>query len=187
MAAERRRAAGLPPVLTAPRRLVGLAGLCGAIAYILASLRLPMGSMADPGAGVFPLAVGVAFALVSLGVVVEPPSQPADGGPTTGEPFAAGAMTVDGEPITQDAADEEDRRGPRRRVLLVALLIGYALTLEILGFFVGTLLFAVASIRLLGEASIVRTVLYAATMAAGSYVLFVTFLELPLPDGMWLP
>lgn len=54
-------------------RLAALAVLVAAGAYLAGALPLPRGVAARPGAGFFPLVVGVFFCLAAAGFVLETP------------------------------------------------------------------------------------------------------------------
>ena len=128
------------------------------------SLQLPLGTPHRPGSGLFPLALG----LILLGLAVchllqlrrstwSPAASPAAGG-----------------------------QGSGLRVLLFLGAIGLATALlDILGYPVVAFLVMVALLEILGIRRRRDSVLIALCTAGAAYVLFVRWLQIPLPKG-WI-
>ncbi len=146
------------------RTASGLAGLALAAVYLTWTLiDLPLGRRAEPGAAVFPLAVGILLAGASLALVIETRRD-------RSAAFGPGAPARGGG----------DRR---RRLAAAGALIAYPLLLPFLGYLPATLLVSAALLRELGPAR--RGWGWAALGAAGlaifAWGLFVGALGVPLP------
>src|SRR5687768_11374175 len=130
-------------------RLAALVVLVAGGAYLAAALPLPRGVAARPGAGFFPMLVGVFFCLAALAFIVETFRRP---------PARAGV-----NPTTAAA---------RIRALATAgALLGFVLLLPWLGYPAVTFLFVAAMLRALGG-SVTLALATAVASAAGSYWLF---------------
>jgi putative tricarboxylic transport membrane protein len=140
-------------------RLAALAVLVAAGAYLAAALPLPRGVAARPGAGFFPLVVGVLFCLVAAAFVIETFRRP-----------SARAATV--------AANARIRA-----FSTAGALVGFVLLLPWLGYPAVTFLFVTAMLRALGG-SWILALATASAAAAGSYYLFAVLLAVPLPKGV---
>jgi putative tricarboxylic transport membrane protein len=125
----------------------------GAVAAV-ASWRLGLGSLAEPGPGLWPLTVSVA--MVVLGAVLVVQSRP------TGD---------------------EERFGREAVIVGVAVvsLVGYALLFERVGFEIPTLALLVLWLKMLGRESWWATVAVSLVATAAVYLLFITALGVSLP------
>lgn len=143
--------------------MIGVAGLLLSAGYAVeAANTLPMGSLSEPGAALFPILVAVLMAISSLALVVEQAR-------LTG---------------SADASLPLPRGADLRRLLGIALsVIGYIWLLSYLGFLVASILMALALVRLLTAGSWVRTAVVALAISISTYVLFVVILGVPLPKG----
>jgi putative tricarboxylic transport membrane protein len=144
-------------------RLVALALLVVGGVYLASALPLPLGTMARPGPGFFPIAVGV-FALVvgAVWVAIAMRRVPAAAGPA----FASASS--------------------RGRLLSTAgVLVGFCLLLPWVGYPVAAFLFVAVLLRVLG-AGWFTSVGTAVASAAVSYYLFARLLGVPLPPGVLL-
>lgn len=145
------------------RAVVGGVGFAVAVLYVVAAALLPMGSASQPGPGVFPLVVGVAFALVCAGAVVEALARPA---------FR--------ERLTLSAGVA------RRRLLVVTVtLLASIVATPYLGIFVAATALMLVSLRVLGNVGWVRSVVYGLVTSAVLYAVFVILLRVPLPNGIF--
>jgi putative tricarboxylic transport membrane protein len=126
------------------------------------SIALGIGSLSQPGAGLFPFFAALTIllsALIVLGrIAVATPSPPQP-------PFAAG----------------------RRWILffLVAVFALWILVMPITGFVFGTFICVLAFSKLLQLEGCVKPVLLAAATSIGIYLLFNQLLQLDLPAGPW--
>jgi putative tricarboxylic transport membrane protein len=142
-------------------RLVALALLVASGVYLANALPLPLGTTARPGAGFFPVAVGVFGIAVVLAWVVSALRR---------APAAAGAVELAAE--------------GRGRVLVTAtLLVGFCVLLPWAGFPLVSFLFVGLLLHWLGGRW-TAAVAIALVSAVGSYYLFVGLLGVPLPRGV---
>ncbi|GAA2454286.1 tripartite tricarboxylate transporter TctB family protein [Actinomadura vinacea] len=125
----------------------------GAVAAVL-SWNLGVGTLAAPGAGLWPLVVGVAMVVVSALLVLR--SRPRG----------------DEEPFTKDAVTV---------AIAVASLLGYAVLFELVGFEVPTLALLVLWMKGLGRESWRVTAAVSVVATAVLYLLFITGLGVSLP------
>ncbi len=129
------------------------------------SLQLPLGTLHRPGSGFFPLVLGLLLMGLAAGHLVQawwsPPTQTA----------APPAPTV---------------HGSLGRVLLFLGVIALATALlEPLGFPLMAFLLMVALLEILGIRRRRDSVVIAFCTAVAAYVLFVKWLQIPLPKG-WI-
>ena len=143
-------------------RLLAVALLAAGLVYLGTAWALPLGSAARPGAGFYPVAVGVFGASVILAWLA-----------TALRTTATGHAVA----IPADA---------RRRVLITAgLLAGFCLALPWTGYLVAAFLFAGLLLRGLGSGWATALVIGAASALASNYG-FGSLLGVPLPRGVFL-
>ena len=143
-------------------RFLAVALLAGGLVYLGTAWALPLGSAARPGAGFYPVAVGVFGASVILAWLA-----------TALRTTATGHAVA----IPADA---------RRRVLITAgLLAGFCLALPWTGYLVAAFLFAGLLLRGLGSGWATALVIGAASALASNYG-FGSLLGVPLPRGVFL-
>ena len=142
-------------------RVVALAVVAAAGVYLANVLPLPLGTPARPGAGFFPLAVGLFGAVVALAwSAIAFRRAPASTGPS---------ITAEG----------------RGRVAATAVaLAGFCLLLPWTGYPIVAFLFVSALLRRLG-AGWTGAVVIGLASAVASYYLFAVLLTVPLPRGIW--
>jgi putative tricarboxylic transport membrane protein len=144
------------------RAAAGALGLLVAGAYLVEGWGLRSGSMDAPGPGIFPLVVGLLFALVSLGVIVD--------ALLAKEPGAATFPT-----------------GPdlRRLLIISAAFVTYVVLLNVLGFALATAFFVAFYSRLVGSVSWLWSLVAGVGMAAVVWLVFDFLLEVHLPEAIW--
>ncbi len=136
-----------------------------ALGHLWEASKMPLGTPALPGPGLFPITVGVVVSLLSLTLLLQAARQPAR---------QQASIIPAGE--------------PGRRVAGVWLaLAAYALLVGTLGHALLTGVVSIVILRLLGMRRWWVIFLLAAALAAGSYYLFVVVFEVPLPEGVWMP
>ncbi len=141
---------------------VGVIALVLSLAYTIEALDLPMGARDRPGAGVFPVLVGVTLAVTSILTIIE----------AWRSDEISGSMGL------------PSGRYLWRVVLIIMLLSAYALLLPYLGQLIGGTLFLAATMRVLSNLSWQRIVAYSLIASLLSYVLFVVLLEVRMPRGL---
>ena len=142
--------------------VVGAIGICLSVLYLAVSFQMPMGRLRQPGAGVFPVISGFLLLLGSVSALWE------------------GLKTRKSESVELPAGSDL-----RRLLVLVGGILGYLVLLPILGQLISSTIFCVVLIRALSSLSIGWVALYALLMAGAAYLLFVRFLMLPMPAGIF--
>ena len=140
-------------------RIAGLALVAIALGIAWESSKLPLGSLANPGAGFLPLAIAVALAC--FGVLT--------------------AVLDEGTPAWASVSWTE---APRAAGILAATAFG-ALFLERLGYRITTFVMAAFLLLVMERKHPVAAVIAALVLSAGTYYLFSTLLRVPLPLGPW--
>jgi putative tricarboxylic transport membrane protein len=144
-------------------RLLALAVVAASGVYLLNALPLPHGTAAKPGAGFFPLGVGVFGATLALAWTVSA--------------FRRASTAVSDHPAPTEA---------RGRVMATAgALVGFCLLLPWAGYPIAALVFTTLSLRWLGAQWKAALVIGLAS-AVTSYYLFAVLLGVPLPHGRLL-
>ena len=144
-------------------RTVPLVLLVTAAVYLVLALRLPFGAAARPGAGFYPVFVAVFAIIVAL---------------------VATVSAFRSAPAAEPTAIDLDAAASRRVVISVAALAAFCLALPWIGYPAAALAFVAVVLRYLG-ATWVSALLWGVVSAAGSYGLFATLLDVPLPRGPW--
>ena len=143
--------------------VVGAIGICLSVLYLAVSFQMPMGRLRQPGAGVFPVISGFLLLLGSVSALWE------------------GLKTRKSESVELPAGSDL-----RRLLVLVGGILGYLVLLPILGQLISSTIFCFVLIRALSSLSIRWVALYALLMAGAAYLLFVRFLMLPMPVGIFV-
>jgi len=142
-------------------RAVALAFLAGSALYLVQAARLPLGSVEQPGAGLFPILVGAFLLAVSAAHLLQDLRR------------SSGTQPL-------------PPAGTGRRVMgVVAALGAFCLLLPWLGYAVAALGLLLAILRLFGLARWGMTAAVALVATVASYYLFAVVLGVPLPAGVW--
>lgn len=142
--------------------VVGAIGICLSVLYLALSFQMPMGRIRQPGAGVFPVISGFLLLLGSVSALWE------------------GLKTRKTESVELPAGSDL-----RRLLVMLGGILAYLVLLPILGQLISSTIFCFVLIRVLSSLSIWRVALYALVMAGSAYLLFVRFLMLPMPVGIF--
>ena len=143
-------------------RTVALGFVAASGGYLALALTYPFGSVGKPGAGFFPVAVGVFLCAAAATVLIAGFRRTAAG---------AGALEPDA----------------RARVLTTAAaLVGFCLLVPWLGYPLCALAFVALLLRRLGGGGWRAAAITAVLSAGVSYYLFGVLLAVPLPRGFWL-
>lgn len=146
------------------RILFGALFLAVFIGYYLMANAMPSGSLDAPGAGMFPGWIGIAGIAISIIVIVE---------------AALGRS---------ESGAIEFPRGTELRSLLMffGMLVVYILLLPVLGIYIGSILFGVAFLRVVGQVAWLRSSIIGGLMGFILPYFFDTIMGLQLPTGMIL-
>jgi len=142
------------------------------LVYGTMALNMPRGSLAYPGPGLFPMAIGVFLVATALGCLLQeilPRRRSKD-------PEAASLAKQD--------TPAPEARDVTKTVQLTALMIAYIFLLKPLGFPLAICAFLVLAIRIFGYRKWLPTLAMAAVIAVISYVSFVVWLKVALPLGI---
>ena len=146
-------------------RLVPAVVLVMGVFYLVQALKLPLGTVARPGAGFYPVAVAVFACLVGL--------------VATAQAFRARRVAL------SEAAAEPDAVAMRRRVGITAVaLAGFCLAMPWIGYLAAAAAFVIVVLRGLGSRWSTALAIGVASAAASHY-LFAVLLDVPLPRGPW--
>ena len=138
--------------------------LCGGGTVVL-SLQMPIGTFRMAGSGLFPLCLGIALMLLALLYL------------------ANTLLQKESQRHPVEAAGE--LHGAARQMLLFFGASALAvLGLDILGYPLTSFLLMLLLLRILGLRRPVLLVILPLLAAAGSYLIFVRFLKIPLPKGL---
>ena len=137
-----------------------------AIGYEAMALWMPQGSLKFPGPGYYPKLVGMFLIATSLGCLIQ---------------ALLARRSV--RPV-KSAGDAVPRPMVGKTVALLGLLLGYAFLLTPLGFPIAICLFLLAAIRVFGYRRWTIIILLALGLTVVSYVMFITWLKVPLPLGV---
>jgi hypothetical protein len=140
----------------AGRTLPLLLALCGAAAALWTWSGIPLGTLSDPGPGLFPLVLAVTLTGLALAAAGQRP-----------------------------AAGKGGRAVAGRALPLAALLVAYPLGLTRLGFEATTLLIMALLAPTIDRRSLPRVLAFALLATAAAVVLFRHVLAVPLPRGPW--
>ncbi len=142
--------------------------------YLVYASRYPLDSLANPGPGVFPLAVGVlglgsaAWHLLHAARKLK---------------AARPAPSPEGIEAGQDRSFQ-DLGVQWKPAAMIVVLVGYLWAMPRLGFLIPTALVVLACGKLMGTSGWWKPVLLALGVTFGCYVLFEVWLTVPLPKGL---
>jgi len=134
------------------------------IASALGSWRLELGTFKTPGAGLVPFLISVILIILSIIVVI-----------TSHEIRRS----------FQEVLNIWSGVDIKKIVLVLVYLLGYAFCLEKIGYITTTLIFFLILLKTVGSLKW-RVVIITSVLAVSlSYVMFVVFLKVQLPSGIW--
>ena len=134
------------------------------IVSALGSWRLELGTFKTPGAGLVPFLISVILVILSIIVVI---------------------TSHEIRKSFQEVLNIWSGVNLTKIVLVLAYLVGYAFCLEKLGYIMTTLIFFLILLKTVGSLKW-RVVIITSVLAVSlSYVIFVVFLKVQLPSGIW--
>ncbi len=139
--------------------------LFGAITTLL-SLKMPLGTFRMAGTGMFPLCLGILLMILS-GI------------------FILKIFFEGKEEQTKKEASVESSESPIQLILFLGTMALATLFFNQLGYPLTSFLLMVALLRILGIKRWGQNILISVVTAAGSYFLFVKWLDIPMPKG-WI-
>jgi hypothetical protein len=139
--------------------------LFGAITTFL-SLKMPLGTFRMAGTGMFPLCLGILLMILS-GI------------------FILRIFFEGKEEQVKKEASVESSGSPIQLILFLGTMVLATLFFNQLGYPLTSFLLMVALLRILGIKRWGQNILISVVTAAGSYFLFVKWLDIPMPKG-WI-
>ena len=129
------------------------------------SMRMPVGTFRAAGSGLFPLGLGILLMGLSIVLLIK-----------------AGAQR---KPVAEKKPSDELSQ-PTKQVILFTSAIALAILLfKELGYPLMSFLLLLALLRILGVRSWAYSLSLSLLTATGAYLLFVVWLQIPLPKG-WI-
>ena len=136
--------------------------VCGVLISVV-SLRMPIGKLAHPGPGLFPLITGIVMGVVSGGMFIKSYQQ---------------SVSAARKPL-----GGEKRLWHNNPVAIVVITLLYAITIDWLGFLTVTLLMLFVLYKAIGDLSLRASLGGAILTATAAYLLFKVCLNVQLPVG----
>jgi len=158
------------PMPTFYSKLVSMAIASAAVLFIYGSLKMPLGTLLTPAAGLVPLLLGCATLVLAIFAIVAP------------EPTA----TEDALGPKAEGKDAPGESGKVPRPLLIMIVLGLIIFgLERAGFRLTILSGSFILLRFVERRPLVQSLLISLTLSGGLYYLFSRLLYVNLPGG-WL-
>jgi putative tricarboxylic transport membrane protein len=149
------------------RRLDLISGIVWFILSILAvteSYRLRLGSLEKPGSGFLPFVAASVLGLLSLLILLQ-------------------SLPVR-EELRKGDHWPNPKGWPKAAIVLIALL-GYTLSVEKLGFIITTFILILFLLKTIEPQPWLKAILFSFSGSFLSYLLFCTWLKVPLPSGFF--
>ena len=141
-----------------------------ALIVIYGSLKMPMGTILTPGAGLVPLLLGCGTLVLAIAAIVGPEPATAEG--------ASG-------PEAEGADQPDDPRKVPRPLLITLVLALIILAFDRAGFILSVLCGLFILLRFVERRPLVLSLMISLVLSVGLYLLFSKFLYVNLPRG-WL-
>lgn len=141
------------------------------LVYEIMAIRMPRGSFAQPGPGLYPMIVGVFLIIASGGCLLQG--------------FLRLRRTHGASPAPLQTGSESPCTDFVKTVQLMGLMVAYVLGVQTVGFPIAIFVFLIIAIRLFGYRKWLPAVAMALIVAAASYVSFILWLKVPLPLGIF--
>jgi putative tricarboxylic transport membrane protein len=147
-------------------QITGIAGLILAAYIIRVASRMTYTVEYSPGAGFFPLWLGILLAALSLGLFLQATFPPKSGG-------------------GKEESFLPDKEGLKRTLLFFAVFALSIAVMGTLGFLITSFLFTIIFLIAVEKYSWLKGFVTSLCMAVVLYLLFNTALHVPLPKGLW--
>jgi putative tricarboxylic transport membrane protein len=129
------------------------------------SLLIRIGSLSDPGPGLFPFGAGLGIGFLSIIYLLR----------------SIAFMAIDDENLQVAAPKNETRK----LWTVGILLFGYIILVNWLGFVVSTFLFSLLFLRVAAAIRWWQLLLMASLVTLGNYLLFIKWIGVNLPKAIW--
>ncbi len=144
--------------------------------FLIYTTRYPLDTWESPGPAVFPLILGVVLLILAAGQLIRALLAP-------GTPNQRGATGATRAASVRNYFREN--AGEAKVVALTVLLVLYILMMQWIGFFVSTFLLVILASRLMEAKDWGRPIALAAGVGIFCYLLFVMWLKLSFPQGIF--
>jgi putative tricarboxylic transport membrane protein len=134
---------------------------------IIESYRLGIQTLRDPGAGSFPLLLGIALCLLALALCID---------------FLKHSSRTD---TWKEAEKIKNKINLKISVAVISFLIGYAALLEILGFLITSFFFMWGLFWIANPRRWLFVSGSAALVTGVAYIVFVVLCQVSFPAGIW--
>jgi hypothetical protein len=147
------------------RLLLGIVVFAVSIGYTVAAFQIPLGALERPGAGMFPRAVGIAAAAISLWLIIE-------------------SLVGRIEPEDVDLP-----RGDQLRLVLIFFFgtLAFIVLLPTLGQYIAGAFYMTAMVKYLGPWGWWKSIAFGLPISIAVAWTFINLLQVPLPSGILLP
>jgi hypothetical protein len=143
--------------------VIGAVSLLIAAGYLWQALLMPQGSPGQPGPGLWPSAVGVAWVVISILVIAE----------------AAISVQVGGE---VDFPSGVERRNV---ILFYVFTVAFVVLIPIIGMYLASIAYVIALLKLTSDLSWWKVGLYGAAIGFLIPLFFISVLQLRMPLGFF--
>jgi putative tricarboxylic transport membrane protein len=131
--------------------------------YLVGAMKLPLGTAARPGAGLYPSVLGIVLVILSAALVV---------------------LSLKAQTNPKEEPEDFPRGNNLNRVVgLTVVLAGFAIFLKWLGFIFCSSIILAATLKIFGLKSWAKALMISFLAAGCFYFLFSRLLEVPLPLG----
>jgi putative tricarboxylic transport membrane protein len=149
--------------------LYGIIMFCLGLAILWQGKGLTIGTLRNPGSGLFPALIAVTILILSVILILFPPVK--KGSPQQDGAKQQGTASFSMKPILRTAA-------------VFAALLLYAFLLEYLGFVIVSFILTTLLFLAFGTKNLLRSILQAALFTGLAYGLFEVLLKSSLPRGL---
>jgi hypothetical protein len=145
--------------------------------YLWYALRYPLGTLDNPGPGVFPLAVGLPLVILAAVQLAR-----------SGGRLLMALPTPTADPSVTDPTGTPLKRGRTEGALwlMVGVLVLYLLVVSAVGFLASTFVLVIICSKVMRTCGWVRPIFLAVGVLLACYFLFLVWLKVPLPAGSLL-
>ncbi len=142
-------------------------------AYLGYNLRHPLDTLATPGPGIFPLAIGLLLVILSAVQLVR-----------AGGALVLARHSAEPDPPARARAEASQHASAERAPLfMTGFLVVYLMTVSWIGFLASTFVLVITCSKLMGSQGWARPMALAVGIVLFCYLLFIVWLRVPLPTG----
>ncbi len=143
------------------RLIIGAISLLAGAGYLWQAILMPQGNAGQPGPGLWPTAVGVAWVVISILVIIE----------------AAVSVQVGGEVELPTGTDR------RNVILFFVFTVLFVVLIPIAGMYLASIAYVVALLKLTSDLKWWKIAIYGVAIGFLIPFFFITVLQMRLPEG----